>query len=305
MPPTLPSPTPLPSAPEPPTPRRRTRLRKLAPWAAALALALLLIGLAAQWAATREANFQADSIRRAMEVHVLGLRDSAGKYSYLPFTTGLHPEVLAALAHPQDAAVKQRANLYIEEVNRQAGSDALYLIDLNGLTLAASNWATPQSFVGESYANRPYFIDARAGRGGMFYGVGQTTGEPGLFISAPVRAENGGAVLGVVTVKVSLRQLQEAWTFVRDPILLSDARGVVFLSSVPSWLYQARAPWRPDELERVRRDQQYGARTASPRCRGRWSAATSSRATWCAPTSAASRAASWPSTSPCPTWAGR
>jgi two-component system sensor histidine kinase DctS len=262
MPPNLPS-SPNPHvAPEPPTPRRsrRSRLRALAPWAAALALALLLIGMAAQWAAVREARFQADSIRRAMEVHVLGLRDSAGKYSYLPFTTGLHPEVLAALAHPQDAAVKQRANLYIEEVNRQAGSDALYLIDLNGLTLAASNWATPQSFVGESYANRPYFIDARAGRSGLFYGVGQTTGEPGLFISAPVRASSG-TVIGVVTVKVSLRQLQEAWTFVRDPILLSDARGVVFLSSVPSWLYQARSALAPDALERVRRDQQYGART--------------------------------------------
>ncbi|CAA2109393.1 Sensor histidine kinase TodS [Variovorax paradoxus] len=228
-----------------------------------MAFALLLIGLAAQWAATREANFQADSIRRAMEVHVLGLRDSAGKYSYLPFTAGVHPAVRAALAHPGDAAVKQRANLYIEEVNRQAGSDALYVSDLQGLTLAASNWATLQSFVGESYANRPYFIDARAGRGGMFYGVGQTTGEPGLFISAPIRDDEGavrGAVLGVVTVKVSLRQLQEAWTFSRDPILLADARGVVFLSSVPEWLYATRRPLAPAELERVRHDQQYGAR---------------------------------------------
>lgn len=259
MPPLSPEP-PVPSTATPP-PRRRTR--RAAVWLAALALALLLIGLAAQWAATREANFQADSIRRAMEVHVLGLRDSAGKYSYLPYTAGVHPAVLAALAHPEDAAVKQRANLYIEEVNRQAGSDALYLSDLQGLTLAASNWHTPQSFVGESYANRPYFIDARAGRGGMFYGVGQTTGEPGLFISAPVRA-GGGAVLGVVTVKVSLRQLQEAWTFVRDPILLSDARGVVFLSSVPSWLYQTRRALAPGELERVRHDQQYGARTSFP-----------------------------------------
>uniref|UniRef100_UPI000D3BB812 sensor histidine kinase n=1 Tax=unclassified Variovorax TaxID=663243 RepID=UPI000D3BB812 len=259
----------LTSPPPPALPRRRTRT--VAAWLAVLALALLLIGAAAQWAATREANFQADSIRRAMEVHVLGLRDSAGKYSYLPFTAGVHPAVRAALAHPDDAALKQRANLYIEEVNRQAGSDALYLSDLNGLTLAASNWATPQSFVGESYANRPYFIDARAGRSGLFYGVGQTTGEPGLFISAPVRAQEGksdgkdGAkdsttVLGVVTVKVSLRQLQEAWTFARDPILLSDARGVVFLSSVPSWLYQTRRALAPAELERMRRDQQYGAR---------------------------------------------
>jgi two-component system sensor histidine kinase DctS len=253
-------PSPPSSAPQPP-PRRRRRALLLG--AGLLALAALLIGAAGQWAAAREASFQADSIRRAMEVHVLGLRDSAGKYSYLPFTAALHPEVLAALAHPGDAAVKQRANLYIEKVNRQAGSDALYLIDPQGLTLAASNWATPQSFVGESYANRPYFIDARAGRSGLFYGVGQTTGEPGLFISAPVRSDTG-AVIGVVTVKVSLRALQEAWTFVRDPILLTDARGIVFLSSVPAWMYQATRPLDAVQLERLRRDQQYGARASFP-----------------------------------------
>ncbi|MGE8202486.1 MAG: PAS domain S-box protein, partial [Variovorax sp.] len=249
--------TPETPPPSPPGPRHRA----LAGWIAAGVLALLLIGMAGQWAARREANFQADSIRRAMEVHVLGLRDAAGKYSYLPFTASLHPDVLAALAHPQDAAVKQRANRYIEEVNRQAGSDALYLIDLQGLTLAASNWATPQSFVGESYANRPYFRDARAGRNGLFYGVGQTTGEPGLFISAPVRPD-GGAVLGVVTVKVSLRQLQEAWTFSRDPILLTDARGIVFLSSVPPWMYKATRALGAAELDGMQRDQQYGARTS-------------------------------------------
>ena len=98
-------------------PRARRRRRALLLGAGLLALAALMIGAAGQWAAAREANFQADSIRRAMEVQVLGLRDSAGKYSYLPFTAGLHPEVLAALAHPGDAAVKQRANLYIEAVS--------------------------------------------------------------------------------------------------------------------------------------------------------------------------------------------
>ncbi|WP_447773181.1 ATP-binding protein [Variovorax boronicumulans] len=255
--------TPEPSLPAPASPSpTRSRRRALVAWAAVLALVLLLIAVAGQWAARREANFQADSIRRAMEVHVLGLRDAAGKYGYLPFTAGMHPDVLAVLARPQDPATRQRANHYIEEVNRLAGSDALYLTDPQGLTLAASNWATPQSFVGESYANRPYFLDARAGRHGLFYGVGQTTGEPGLFMSAPVRAEGGGGeVLGVITVKVSLRQLHDAWAFVRDPILLTDARGIVFLSSVPGWMYQATRPLSPADLAGIEHDQQYGART--------------------------------------------
>ncbi|WPH19355.1 sensor histidine kinase [Variovorax paradoxus] len=250
-----------PLPPETPTARSRPRRwRTLLAWTAAVAVALLLIGAAGQWAAAREASFQADSIRRAMEVHALGLRDAAGKYGYLPRTAGMHPDVFDVLAHPRDPTAQQRANRYIEEVNRHAGSDALYLIDLQGLTLAASNWATPQSFVGESYANRPYFIDARAGRSGLFYGVGQTTGEPGLFMSAPVRSE-AGAVLGVLTVKISLRQLQEAWTFAREPILLTDARGIVFLSSVPAWMYQATRPLAAADLDRMKREQQYGDRT--------------------------------------------
>jgi two-component system sensor histidine kinase DctS len=252
-----------PITPEPPTPRPRRSHRTLYAWGAAVLATLLLIGAAGQWAANREASFQADSIRRATEVHALGLRDAAGKYAYLPLTAGMHPDILAVLAHPKDPATRQRANRYIEEVNRHAGSDVLYLIDLQGLTLAASNWATPQSFVGESYANRPYFIDARAGRNGLFYGVGQTTGEPGLFLSAPVQPE-GGAVLGVLTVKVSLRQLQETWTFVRDPILLTDARGIVFLSSVPAWTYQATRPLGDTDLDWVQRHQQYGTRTRFP-----------------------------------------
>ncbi|WP_093015348.1 ATP-binding protein [Variovorax sp. OV700] len=258
----MPPTTPL--RPEPPMASAyRGRYRTLYAWVAAVAVALLLIGAAGQWAASREASFQADSIRRAMEVHALGLRDAAGKYGYLPRTAGMHPDVFGVLAHPRDPAAQQRANRYIEEVNRHAGSDALYLIDLEGLTLAASNWATPQSFVGESYANRPYFIDARAGRSGLFYGVGQTTGEPGLFMSSPVRSE-AGAVLGVLTVKISLRQLQEAWAFAREPILLTDARGIVFLSSVPAWMYQATRPLGAADLDGMNRDQQYGARAGFP-----------------------------------------
>ncbi|MDR7375913.1 PAS domain S-box-containing protein [Rhodoferax ferrireducens] len=231
-------------------------------WAAAALLALLLIAAAGQWAARREASFQADSIHRAIEVHALGLRGAAAKYSYLPFTVAQHPDVLAALAHPQDAALQQRANRYIEAVNRSAGSDALYLIDLQGLTLAASNWNEPKGFVGQSYANRPYFTDAREGRNGLFYGVGQTTGEPGLFLSAPVR--QGGAVVGVVTVKVSLRQIQDTWAFVRDPILLADARGIVFLGSVAPWMYQATRPLDRADLDWVQSHLQYGGRQHFP-----------------------------------------
>ena len=231
-------------------------------WLGVVFFALLIIAMAGQWTARREATFQIDSIHRAIEVHALTLRGVAAKYNYLPFTVAQHPIVLAALAHPQDPGVKQRANIYIEEVNRRAGSDALYLIAPQGTTLAASNWNSAQSFVGQSYANRPYFSDALADRNGQFYGVGQTTGEPGLFLSAPVR--QGGVVLGVVVVKVSLQQIAKAWSFARDPVLLTDSRGIVFLGSVLPWLYQATRDVNAADLEWVLSHQQYGANHRFP-----------------------------------------
>lgn len=230
--------------------------RRSVPWLLGLAATALLIGWAGQQAARREADARADGIHRAIELHALALRGATARYNYLPFTAAQQPDVLAALAHPQDPAYIAGANRYLEEVNARAGTDALYVMDARGLTLAASNWNNAQSFVGQDYTDRPYFIDARAGRSGLFYAVGKTTGIPGLFISAPVRV--GGAVVGVMVVKVSLREIQQAWRDGRDPILLADERGVLFLGSEESWMYNATRPLSPEGLEWIRAHKQYG-----------------------------------------------
>ena len=232
--------------------------RRLLIGGACLLVMLLLIGAAGRWAEQREVGSQVDMIHRAIEVHALGLRGAVDKFSYLPFTAAQQPDILAALHHPEDAELRQQANRYIERVNRSAGSDVLYLIDRLGTTLAASNWSEPTSFVGESYANRPYFMDAQAGRHGLFYGVGQTTGEPGLFLSAPVL--QGETILGVMVAKVSLRQIQDTWASVRDPILLADAHGMVFLSSVRPWMYQATRALSHEALDWLQRHHPYGTR---------------------------------------------
>ncbi len=228
-------------------------------WRPALALALAVLGIAAggRWASQNELDNQWDALRRSGEVQVLALRGVATRYSYLPHTVALQPLVTTLLRQPASPAVRAQANAYLEDVNRQAGSDALYVLAPDGMTLAASNWGTPRSFVGHNYGNRPYFQDALAGRSGRFYGVGKTTGEPGLFVSAPVR--EGGQVIGVVAVKVSLQPIVETWNQLRDPVMLLDELGIAFLGSVPSWLYQTSRPLSEAESRRVQAQDQYGA----------------------------------------------
>jgi len=212
-------------------------LRRLSavPRIAWIVIPLLVLGvlLAGWWGEQREKARTVDILGRDLEVHVLALRGAAGHYNYLPFTAAQHPLIVAALRDPTRV---QATNAYLEEVNRRAGSVVLYLIDSSGKTIASSNWNTPQSFVGQDYANRPYFIDALRGQSGRFYGVGLTTGEPGYFISAPVREDD--RIVGVVAVKVDLRTIQEAWGKAGSLVVLLDERGVIFLGSVRELLYR-------------------------------------------------------------------
>lgn len=249
---------------KPPAPallaRARAALRGTGPMVAVLGVAVLLVLGAGDWATRNELETQWDNLRRSGEVQALALRGVATRYSYLPFTAAQQPLVADLLHKPDDQSVREAANAYLQTVNTNAGSDTLYVMDAGGRTLASSNWNTPSTFVDQNYSNRPYFRDALKGLAGRFYGVGKTTGEPGLFASAPVI--DGGKVIGVVAVKVQMQPIVDTWAQLRDPVFLADERGILFLGSVAPWLYKTTRPLTAQEVQQVQHDEQYGARWA-------------------------------------------
>ena len=123
--------------------RLRAALRGSGPMAAVLGVAVLLVLGAGEWATRNELDSQWDNLRRSGEVQALALRGVATRYSYLPATAAQQPLVTALLRNPQARNLRDAANAYLQTVNTNAGSDALYVMDTAGLTLASSNWATP------------------------------------------------------------------------------------------------------------------------------------------------------------------
>ena len=222
-----------------------------------LALSGVLVWGAGEWAAQSELDNQRDNLRRSGEVQTLALRGVATRYSFLPLTAAQQPLVASLLKAPDSEPDRTAANRYLETVNTHAGSDVLYVMDTSGRTLASSNWQSPRSFVHQNYGNRPYFIDALAGQVGRFFGVGKTTGEPGLFASAPVR--DGDRIIGVVAVKVDMQPIVATWAQLRDPVFVTDERGIVFLGSVSQWLYKTTRPLSAADVQRVRDEEQYGS----------------------------------------------
>jgi PAS domain S-box-containing protein len=237
----------------------RHKVAAAAGWAAGALAAAIVIVVAGHWAEQREQRLQVDALRHAVQVHALGLQGAAEKFDYLPFTVAQQPLVLALLGRPDDASLIDATNRYLEDVSRRAGTATLYVMNAEGLTVAASNWRTADSFVGHSYRHRPYFQDARAGASGFFYGVGVTTSVPGLFIAAPIVDRSD--VVGVVVVKVGLELLQTTFSQSPNPVAVFDKRGIAFLSSVVDWIYRASAPLSREDLEWIREHQQYGSHT--------------------------------------------
>lgn len=201
--------------------------------------------------------------RHRLDLYVASLEREIDKYAYFPTTLGLERDVLALLEAPATSPDRADAvNRYLEQLSERAGTFSIYILDRAGRVVASSNWRRPDSFVGEDLSFRPYFRQALAQGSGRFFGIGTTRGEPGYYLSSAIAG--GGQTLGVAVVKVGLDQLEDSWTTVEAPALVSDENGVVILSSVPAWKFSTLRPLDEAARRALDRSLQYNGRALRP-----------------------------------------
>lgn len=191
----------------------------------------------------------------------LALGSLLERHESLPRVLAFDPRVQSVLSRPKDALSRDTANRFLETVARTGDLLAVYVIDRQGLTIAASNWNTSQSFVGNNYHFRPYFRDAMAGGIGRFYAIGSTSNQPGYYIASAVR--DGDEVQGVVVVKVDLLRLQSA-SAKGIASMVVDEFGVIFLTSDPAMRYRPVAPLSPSAVAKLAANQVYPAQALVP-----------------------------------------
>lgn len=236
---------------------------------AAIFLAVLLMAATAtlaylsySWSRDRGIARLQQTAENRINLFSMRLSAPTDKYSYLPKLVSSHPIVAEAFLHPADQRRIGAANRLLARLNDEAGSAVIYMMDMNGMTIAASNWEGLDSFVGVNYGYRPYFTDAlHAGRG-RFYAMGLTTGLPGYYISHLLRKD--GIPLGVVVAKVDMHRLNHGWGTVQSEMMVTDENGVTFLSSRQDWMYRPMRPLSPERKEQLRRTRQYEAVLKEP-----------------------------------------
>ena len=203
----------------------------------------------------REMDREADRNRQYLESLSFSLSATLQKYEELPLVIAQDRRIRNALEHANKSAMLGEANRYLERINQILGTETIYTMNEHGLTLVSSNWNKPDSFVGDNYAFRPYFVDAVSQGVGRFYGVGIASGKPGYYIAYSIKADQD--LIGVITIKIGLSDIQKALSETKNDLIVINEDGVVILASDPTNRYKTTRPLDPSAEERIATTRQF------------------------------------------------
>ena len=188
--------------------------------------------------------------------HMGLLSSELQKFRLLPLVLTEYPDVVRALSGGGPGAVR-RANETLALLAARTDAAVLYAIDAQGRAVAASNWNQPTSFVGQDYTFRRYFTEAMASGGSELFALGTVSGRPGLYLAR--RIDVGGRALGVIVVKVEFGRLEAAWAQSPGATIVTDARGVILITSVRGWRFRPIRPLDQRLIASIRASRQFGA----------------------------------------------
>ncbi len=189
------------------------------------------------------------------KIYEQSLVASINQYEYLPALLATDNLLIDTLLTPENN--RDKANRKLHFIANRAGADAVYIMDVNGKVIAASNYNNPpKSFLDKNYSFRPYFKKALTERTRQFYyAKGATTGIPGFFISGPVIHHD--KPIGVVVVKLDMRYWETNWRNSKESIIATDDNNVVILSSEDSWRYQSIGTLSNNIISTIKSQQQF------------------------------------------------
>lgn len=183
------------------------------------------------------------------------LSSSLTYYQFVPSLLKQSGSVLSVLINPTEANISA-INLEFERLNNELGSDVIYLLDDQGVTVASSNHKQPDSFVSDDYSFRPYYREAINTGAGHYLALGIRSGKRGYFFSSSVT--HNGKSIGVIVIKISLNHIEEIWQKSGIEFLVFDRDGIVFFSSRSDWLYKSLLDHSVEKLRALNDTQRYG-----------------------------------------------
>jgi len=196
-----------------------------------------------------------------VEARSLDFDKQLQQFAVIPSILSRDPRLELALQSNSEDAINT-ANQALKYSAETSDTAAIFVMDENGDTIAASNYDQTPSFVGQNYAFRPYFKGAMAGQRTTFFAVGATTGIPGYFIANPILSRTDEQIIGVVVVKIEPRTLPAAWDAGSAYAVVTDELDTVILASDQRFLYSTSTELSAAKHEIINSERRYSLENA-------------------------------------------
>jgi len=215
----------------------------------ALSVYLAVIGWNVWWTFTwlyhqRLKDLAEDGSSR-LELYMTYLQGVLEKYENLPELLANDRLLLNLLSGHNSREEIDFLNRYLEKINTISHASDTYLMNTQGLTIAASNWQDQSPFIGENFSYRPYFQEAMRGRLGRYFALGTTSSVRGYYFAYPVRQLN--KIFGALVIKINIDAVENNWGDEEQTLLVTDPDGVIFLSTKSDWRLRTMNPL-PDSV---------------------------------------------------------
>lgn len=162
----------------------------------------------------------------------------------------------------KDQYTLDETNYILDVFTTNYHADVCYLIDRDGKTIASSNRNSPDSFVGQNYAFRPYFQQAIKGEATDFLAymaLGMTSGKRGVYYSNPVYEDRQDMPIGVAIIKAPIDPIEKEFAKEYEGIvLLTNPNGIIFITNHHEWAMHTFSKLSEEETNRVQSYQQFG-----------------------------------------------
>ncbi len=230
---------------------------------AALTAGLLGLGIwqVADWAKTAALMEMRKGAHAALLLQSAALRSELEKHRSVPLALARDPDIAELLHHPRDVAKVDLVNRKLSELSDVVGTAVLYIMDHDGLTLAASNWESDASFVGHNFSFRPYFQKALIYGSGDFFALGSVSQRAGFYVAQMVKKPPAA---GVVVAKIQFEALEEEWGRSTVHVFVTDENGVVVLADQRSWQFRTMDQLTASQADALRKSLQFGDTALKP-----------------------------------------
>lgn len=201
---------------------------------ASLLAALLIAALAYVVTERRGMAQEMATARTDLAMRQALITSEIARFRLLPIALADDRDVTSALAG--NLGARDALNRKLEALVTATGAPIIYVIGQDGKAIAASNWRSPQSFVGADYSARRYFRDALKMGGASHFAMGTVSHRPGLYIAQ--RTAQGG----VVAIKLEFDRIEAAWAKGDGATFVTEKNGIVLVSSRPEWRFFLTRP---------------------------------------------------------------